>query len=480
MRVALLISGYLRTLKYNIPNIQEKILSKFENVDIYIHITSNENITDKYYNRDNNSYREFIEEKLKPLVLIKESNYKFMADSLENDVYNSWIKYYKLNILKKENEKIFGDYDLVIKYRPDLNLISEDIFEPFLENKIYLPFESLIDKNKLIQESDPSICDIFAYGKSKEMDRYFDIFLHLKDLITNHGHVSETLLYFYLNKNNIPYIEKDIEYRVLLSQCNTFAICGDSGSGKTTLSNILKNYFANPFTLECDRYHKWERDSDKWKTLTHLNPEANFITKMSKDIFNLKLGKTVYCVDYDHSTGKFTDKKQIESVDNIIVCGLHSLYSDDYLYNLKIYMDTDRDLRYLWKVRRDIKCRGHSKEKVIEQIKSREIDYKRYIYPQREAADIIINFYPKEQINFNDINLDLDVGLRIIIKKNFRYGEVLSILDKNNIQYTRQSSIEHYTFDFPSFTPLKNNKNMPFKRNDYYDYVMVFILNLYK
>lgn len=48
MRVALLISGYLRSFKINIPNIKTKILDKFDKVDIYIHITKNESTEDKY------------------------------------------------------------------------------------------------------------------------------------------------------------------------------------------------------------------------------------------------------------------------------------------------------------------------------------------------------------------------------------------------------------------------------------------------
>ena len=50
MRVALLISGYLRTFKINIPIIKEKIIEKFKNVDIYVHITKNESESDVYLN----------------------------------------------------------------------------------------------------------------------------------------------------------------------------------------------------------------------------------------------------------------------------------------------------------------------------------------------------------------------------------------------------------------------------------------------
>ena len=43
MKVALLISGYIRTFELNLSSLEEKILSKFNNVDIFLHITREEN-----------------------------------------------------------------------------------------------------------------------------------------------------------------------------------------------------------------------------------------------------------------------------------------------------------------------------------------------------------------------------------------------------------------------------------------------------
>ena len=53
MRVALLISGYLRSFKVNVPNIKKNIINKFNDVDIYIHLTKNEKTEDKYLNEIN-------------------------------------------------------------------------------------------------------------------------------------------------------------------------------------------------------------------------------------------------------------------------------------------------------------------------------------------------------------------------------------------------------------------------------------------
>ena len=58
---------------------------------------------------------------------------------------------------------------------------------------------------------------------------------------------------------------------------------------------------------------------------------------MKNDVFDLKLGRNIYQIDYDHNNGKFTDQKLIKSNENIIVCGLHALYNNTNLHNLNIF-----------------------------------------------------------------------------------------------------------------------------------------------
>lgn len=470
MRVALLISGYLRTFKTNLPNIQEKIIDKFKHVDVYIHVTKNEDTEDKYLNkRDESEDIDYINRVLNPVSLIHEPNILCSKNKTENSLINTWLKYFKLNQLKKDNEVNFGNYDLVIKYRPDLDLLSDEVFENIIDDFVYLPKDSKIDKNRLLKRDDEYLCDIFAYGNSKMMNEYFSIYEKLEPLSKEHGYVSETLLYHHLKSNNIPYKLMDIDYNVILSMCNVFAIAGDSGSGKSTLANILKQYFSNSIMLECDRYHKWERGNENWKKLTHLNPEANYITKMNEDIFDLKIGKDIYQVDYDHKNGKFTEKEHIESSDNIIVCGLHSLYvENETIYNLKIFIDTDKELKKKWKIHRDVVERGYDINKVLKQIEDRESDYISYVHPQREKSDIVINF-------FNDV--DDNLRLRLLVNKKHNITNILIDL-KNDGLVEEVSYGDIFTeIVFIEYKILEINK-MGLKFNNYYDYILYFIMNI--
>ena len=68
MKVALLISGYLRSYDINLKFIEDEILNKFEHVDVYLHVTKNETEEDKYQNATNEeeainiAYRNWTEE----------------------------------------------------------------------------------------------------------------------------------------------------------------------------------------------------------------------------------------------------------------------------------------------------------------------------------------------------------------------------------------------------------------------------------
>jgi uridine kinase len=309
------------------------------------------------------------------------------------------------------------------------------------------------------------------------MNTYFDLYKNISYLIEKYGPISETVLFNYLNDFNINYKIEDIKYNIILSLCNIFAICGDSGSGKTTIGNLLKKYFSSSFMLECDRYHKWERGNDNWKSVTHLNPDANYIAKMNDDIFDLKIGKSIYQVDYDHHSGKFTEKEKIETSDNIIVCGLHSLYSkNDSVYNLKIFMDTNINLKYSWKIKRDTTERGYSLDKILNQIKSRETDYIEYIYPQREKSDVIINFTTDDKFEINNIDKELNIYLNIYFNKKINLSNIINSLIKHNINLSLN---EEDKFNKLTFTEYKNcelfNKT---KFHNFYDYIMYILLNI--
>jgi len=466
MKAALIMSGYLRGFRETLPNIQKNIIDKFDSVDVYVHITKNELQHDRYYNPSNlDDDLHLIEEKLNPICLLIENN---IIDN--NSLYNNWSKLYKLNQMRVQNEILMGEkYDVVIRFRPDMNILSSDLFCCELDNVLYIPKDAKIDKNKLIRENDNYICDIFCFGKSDIMTEYFNFYNNLDELVNKYGVISETLMFNYLVHHKIPYDLIDVNYDVILSKCNIFGISGDSGSGKTTLANNLKLFFSNSFILEGDRYHKWERGSDNWETLTHLNPTSNYISKMHDDVFNLKLGKSIYQVDYDHKTGKFTEPEFIPSNETIILCGLHSNYQpNEYVYNLQIFMDTDPVLKTKWKLHRDVIERGHSEQNVLKQIRDRQEDYVKYILPQRASSDLIVNYFSNQFDN---------LCLRLYINNKFDVSSLLTAFSIVEPVVSHEEGFITFTFNEYKYVELWNRDDVV-AFNNFYDYIIFSILHI--
>lgn len=157
-------------------------------------------------------------------------------------------------------------------------------------------------------------------------------------------------------------------------------VCGDSGSGKTSLSSK----FGIP-VLECDRYHKWERGDYHWKYYTHLNPAANEISLMTYHVNKLKAGEKIEFRDYNHSSGTFS-RPEVLPTGDFVVCGLHAFACS----GIKIFVDTDHDLKSLWKINRDFKERGHSIRSILDKIDQRKSDYENYILPQMRQANYTV------------------------------------------------------------------------------------------
>jgi uridine kinase len=480
MKAAILISGYLRSYENIINFINEEIKLSFDSYDVFFHITKNENKEDKYFNLidDENELKKIIS-LVNPKTVVIEKNEIYSNNTNINSTINQWAKLYRLNQIKQSYEKLENiKYDIVIRLRPDINIKRKNIFKKKInENILYIPEDSKIDRTKLTNVDDGYICDSFAFGSSLIMDKYFSVYENINEKIDRYGHVSETILFNHIKNSKINYEMINIDYGFVLSKCNVFAICGDSGSGKSTLSNLLKTYFTNSFTLECDRYHKWERGNDNWSKITHLNPKANYIEKMKEDVFNLKIGKEIYQVDYDHKTGKFTEKQHIEPSNNLIVCGLHAIYDEkiNSSYDIKIFMDPQKELKYKWKIIRDVKERGYSLDKVMKSIKSREDDYEKYILPQKDNADLIISFFSKKFVDIFDMSINDDISLKIKINKNINLDKIKKILIKNRVDFSFSDDDNYKEFIFNDYVELHSPLN---KEKNFYDYITLFIFNI--
>lgn len=201
-------------------------------------------------------------------------------------------------------------------------------------------------------------------------------------------------------------------------------IGGDSGSGKTTLSNALVKIFTkNKSTqLHGDDSHKWERGSQNWSKHTHLDPKANRLHQEPQILKDLLDGKTIFRQKYNHDSGKFDQPKSLSAANFLIYEGLHPFFLKRQrdLFDLKIFLNPSKEINMLWKVNRDIKTRGKTREDVIEQINLRANDSESYIKSQIRYADIII-----EPVEIKDAKR---VGYNILFPNSFPIDEIIEKL----------------------------------------------------
>lgn len=174
----------------------------------------------------------------------------------------------------------------------------------------------------------------------------------------------------------------------------TIGVAGDSGSGKTTFTQGIREIFGNDLvsTITLDDYHRLDREGRKREGLTALNPAANRIGQLEQDLIMLRRGVPIEKPVYNHSTGTFDPPVIFRPKRILILEGLHTLFTPTlrkYL-DFTLFVDPAKEVKYDWKVRRDMANRGYAKEAVLREIAEREPEYKQFIAPQREFADAVI------------------------------------------------------------------------------------------
>ncbi len=282
----------------------------------------------------------------------------------------------------------------------------------------------------------------------------------LRDLSFTILNVSQILIiyayYIYGTKSN----------SILKKKTNLLiGIGGDSGSGKSSLQSILKNIFGKKLlTIEGDAEHKWERDNVNWNKFTHLDPKANNMHNQADALLELKKNKNIIRSDYDHNIGKFSKPKLIKPKEFISIAGLHPFYLPKLrkIIDFKIYLDTDETLREHWKILRDTLERGYEKKKIIQQLKDRIKDAKKYILPQKNFADLVVNFFPINSFTPGIKDSKIDIGLKITINANINIEEITRVLNSNFFiwDYNDDLRSQYLIFkDIPktNFETLANN-----------------------
>ncbi|HKM00464.1 MAG TPA: uridine kinase [Sedimentibacter sp.] len=175
-------------------------------------------------------------------------------------------------------------------------------------------------------------------------------------------------------------------------------ICGGTGSGKTTIVNRICSEVPEKSVtiMEHDSYYK-DQSSLTYdeRCLTNYDHPFAFDTDLFVEhIKELKSGKAIEKPIYDY--GIHNRKKEtiiVEPKEIIIVEGLLVFYEERIrqLLDIKIYVDTDADIRILRRIIRDINERKRSLDSVINQyMNTVRPAHEQFIEPSKKHADIIV------------------------------------------------------------------------------------------
>ncbi|MFR3072073.1 MAG: uridine kinase [Paeniclostridium sp.] len=176
-------------------------------------------------------------------------------------------------------------------------------------------------------------------------------------------------------------------------------ITGGTGSGKSTVCKSIKENIPeeNIAIIEQDAYYKDQSHlSFEERLKTNYDHPLAFDNKLLiKHLDMLCNGETIEkpIYDYELHTRNLEETITTEAKDIVIVEGIMIL-EDEELRNkldIKIYVDTEDDLRILRRIQRDIKERGRTVDSVIEQyLTTVKPAHDQFIEPYKKYADIII------------------------------------------------------------------------------------------
>ena len=174
-------------------------------------------------------------------------------------------------------------------------------------------------------------------------------------------------------------------------------IAGGTGSGKTTITNRLVECFGGDVSIvHHDNYYKAHHDlSYEERTLLNYDhPDAFDSDRMIADLRALRQGKTIQCPVYDytiHDRAKETisiHPTPVIIVEGILIYAIPELCDQ---LDIKIFVDTDADVRSLRRILRDVQERGRSLESVISQyLTTVKPMHEQFVEPSKRRADVII------------------------------------------------------------------------------------------
>ena len=175
-------------------------------------------------------------------------------------------------------------------------------------------------------------------------------------------------------------------------------IAGGTGSGKTSIAkSLLEEYGEGEVVvIEQDAYYRDLSDlSIEERHLQNFDhPDAIDIELFNQQLITLIKGQSVYMPVYDFAThSRKSETRKVDPHHVIVVEGILTLHYSSLreLMDIKIFVDTPDDIRFIRRMSRDVEERNRTVQSVIDQyLKTVRQMHQQFVEPSKYFADIII------------------------------------------------------------------------------------------
>ena len=174
-------------------------------------------------------------------------------------------------------------------------------------------------------------------------------------------------------------------------------IAGGTGSGKTTLMKNIINRFGDVVTvLSHDNYYR-RHDELTYEERCKINydePAALETDLMARHLDLLRSGEPIECPVYDFTQHNRSDETIVVVPKSVIIVEGILIFENEPLRDLmdiKIFVDTDADVRLCRRIKRDVNKRGRTLESVLNQYQDTvKPMHEKYVEPSKKYADIVV------------------------------------------------------------------------------------------
>ncbi len=174
-------------------------------------------------------------------------------------------------------------------------------------------------------------------------------------------------------------------------------IAGGSGSGKTTLMRNLTRGLGDDITvLSHDNYYRAhdELPFEQRSKLNYDHPDAFETDLMIRHLRELKKGRPIECPVYDYAIHNRTAETVTIRPKNVIIVEGILIFENKELcdeMDIKIFVDTDADVRLIRRIRRDVAKRGRSLQSVLTQyLETVKPMHEQFVEPSKKNADMVV------------------------------------------------------------------------------------------